>query len=186
MPVRNSDFIKPLHKDMHDVGLQLGVDKPMIKKIVLRCRHSFPVVVILDPFFQDALNFTALVNLIWLTCPHLNKKIHHLESKSLIPQIGETIMQDSSYTHSMKKAHAQFALLRLKMCGDKFKDFNSFSKIFDTGIGGIRDTEQVKCLHLHYAHSLICKHNIAGNIVSKLLGDDVSCSEMNCRNLKVS
>ena len=182
------DLRKPLPEDIQDVGLQLGIKEPVLKKIAFRCKHSFPVVVILDPFVKDDLNFTALANPIWLTCPHLNEKIHDLESKGLIPKMKEIINQNKSYIDSMKKAHAEYALLRLKICNEKLKDsdsFNSSFKTLNTGIGGIKDTGQVKCLHLHYAHSLICRHNVIGNIVSKFL-DDTSCSQINCRNLKTS
>jgi len=145
--------------------------------------------VILDPFLKYDLDFTALTNLMWLVCPHLNEKIHALESEGLIPKIGKLVMQNPSYTNSMKRAHAEFALLRLKICGDKLDNsnfLNSFSKIFNAGIGGIKDIERVKCLHIHYAHSLICKHNVIGDIVSKLLGDDVSCSQIICHDAKAT
>ena len=155
----------------------------------LCCRHSFPIMVVLNPFLEHALDFTALTNLMWLMCPHLNERIHALESEGLVSEIGKLVKQSPSYSNSMKRAHAEFALLRLKMCGNKLDDahfFNSFSKVFNTGIGGIRDIEKVKCLHIHYIHSLICRHNVVGKIVSKLLDNDISCSKIICCNTKIS
>jgi hypothetical protein len=47
----------------------------------------------------------------------------------------------------------------------------------ERGIGGYATDDQVKCLHVHYAHFLATGDNIVGEWVQELLDADAACDE---------
>jgi hypothetical protein len=121
-----------------------------------------------------------------LTCPHLNDKIHILESGGFVKKIEKYMQHDSEMESFMNRAHVHYAILRKNI----FKQFfphdplvEKYSSVFNAGIGGIREKSSVKCLHLHVAHFAACEDNIVGKITLDLLEDDKFCREVKCKNV---
>lgn len=175
----------PDKDDIGTVRRQLESKSVSIINIIERCRHGYPRIVLLDPSVNvdgcPALDYQSATNILWLTCPYLNRKIHELESKKIIKKIEELIGSDPGLNILMRNAHARFYFLRKKVCriaGISAEDFND---LFVKGIGGITNFSTLKCLHIHYAHSLICSDNIAGKIVFRLLGGNIWCDEICCK-----
>ena len=172
--------------DLITIERQLGSDNLFIRAIVGRCRHGHPRVVLLDPCIKgddsEKLNYQAISNLMWLTCPYLNKKIHNLENDGYIQKISNFIKSDNAYKSLMKAAHANFYFLRnyvywkyVKKTGDD-KPMDLFTK----GIGGIRELDSLKCLHLHFCHYSLYKYNVAGHMTYLLLDRKVDCDDEMC------
>ena len=130
------------------------------------------------------INYEAISNLMWLTCPYLNDKIHKLESKGLIRTISNLIQSESKMTLSMNKAHANFYFLRSIIFNDLVGTtfWQKRIGLFNTGIGGISDKKTLKCLHMHFCHFRLCKDNIAGLLTYRLLNQKVRCDEGFCKN----
>lgn len=172
--------------DLVIIERQIGSSELFIRAIVERCRYGQPKVVLLDPCMKEGtsgmLNYQALSNLMWLTCPYLNKQIHNLENDGYIQKISDFINNDNVYKSLMKAAHANFYFLRnyvywkyAKKSGDD-KPMDLFTK----GIGGIRELETLKCLHAHFCHYSLFKYNAAGYITFHLLNGKVDCDDELC------
>jgi uncharacterized protein len=174
--------------DLELIKKQLNSKEVFICGIYKKCKYGFPQIILLNPVKhiqgEEYLNYEAVSNILWLTCPYLNNNIHELENASHIKKI-KTIIQNSAYfTNMMLRAHADYYYMRnfifqkyarseLSIQGREV----DFSK---TGIGGMRDLSAIKCLHLHYCHYNLCKDNIAGLITFKLLNKKTDCDDAFC------
>ena len=170
----STDFL-PI--DTETVSHQLGGRDVFISKVILRCVHGAPQVVLLSP-----VSYTAVATPLWLCCPYLNKKIHAIESQGQIKRIEKMLSDDDSLVKQMQRAHEHYIAYRKENCNDFFEN-NSDSKtkeLFETGIGGIRDTHRLKCLHLAAAHYALCCDNVAGKTVFELIGEDKYCVNGEC------
>lgn len=174
-------------EDRRVLGYQLGAQRVDIVSILERCPHGYPSLVLLDPTPSNGseghVNFMAVSNLLWLTCPYLNEKIHELESRGFVDRIGRFIMSDRSLMSRLSDAHASFYFLRKNVYRYYVGGVSSLEengRFLCTGIGGIRDIEGIKCLHLHYAHWRLCSTNPVGPVVESLLGRKTICEEGRC------
>ena len=185
--------------DIDVIRKQLGSEEAHIAGIVERCSYGYPSVVLLSPVKDPGnsrgdlrsnkkIYYTAAANLLWLTCPYLNRKIHDLESDGYIRKIEELIQDDSLLEKLMYSAHAHYYFFRKEILNYFLGNITSIhdSMIFvTTGIGGIRDIRNIKCLHLHYAHYRICRNNVAGRLAYELLDGAIQCEEVLCSNAPI-
>jgi len=83
----------------------------------------------------------------------------------------------------MGDAHAHFYFLRkevfLQVTGRDYLEPEI--QYFDSGIGGIKDSRVVKCLHVHYAHYKLCSSNVVGRAVEGIIGGASFCGCEECR-----
>ena len=175
--------------DLNVIKWQLNTDCVKMTGIVRKCIYGYPSIILLNPVdcgvvsIRKKLNFMALSNPLWLTCPFLNKKIHEFESCGYIKKITELIRSDRSLTDLMKNAHANYYYLRKNLYSREFGEISSIefnNKILNSGIGGIKDIENIKCLHQHYSHFQICDDNVAGRVIHNLLNGINYCRERLC------
>ncbi|HOO73443.1 MAG TPA: DUF501 domain-containing protein [Spirochaetota bacterium] len=188
------EIISVTDRDKHALKKQLGIDNINPAGIVERCPYGYPSIIMLHPLGgrheqrEEAREqcFKRITNLLWLTCPYLNKKIHDLESQGYINRISSFISGDTNLVFLMKEAHADYHYLRKNLCRkfiEKGDDvFFKYINFMNTGIGGIKNIDHLKCLHLHYAHYRVCEKNVAGKIVYHLLNGTISCNEVLCEN----
>jgi len=156
--------------------------------IVYKCVHGYPAVILLHPFDYDRendrkINYMAVANPLWLTCPYLNRKIHNLESDGYIKKISSFLSSERIIMETMKNAHAHYYYLRRKFYSKAFGQISSIdfnNKVLHSGIGGISDIKNLKCLHQHYSHFMICSDNVAGRVVHNLLNGINYCRERLC------
>jgi uncharacterized protein len=178
-------------EDIEIIKRQLNTDDVRLTGIVERCKWGCPSIIILYPFRkpestepdQKKLNYTSLSTLVWLTCPYLNERIHRLESDGYIKKIGVFVHQEREYIEAMKFAHAHYFFLRKNIYRHFLGEVSSLEenvRLFGTGIGGINNTDTIKCLHLHYAHYRMCDSNFAGRVTSMLLNNDIYCDNCRC------
>ncbi len=187
------DFLPFTENDVDTIKKQLRSDNACPAALVERCPHGYPSVILIKPPITendadtDGKKVRMLANLLWLTCPYLNQKIHDLESKGYIARISSFINREKAMQCLMKDAHAEYHFLRKYVCRIYLKDdegvFSDNAAVINTGIGGIRNIEHLKCLHLHYAHYRLCEKNIAGKIVYHLLNGVTACDGADCRNV---
>ncbi len=176
-------------EDMEAVRFQLDGQHPAILAVVKRCVYGFPSVVLLDPVpkkvdkKENNFKYTSIATPLWLTCPHLNDKIHKIESMGYIKRITDFLANDAEMMRLMKEAHTAYAFLRLMIFKEYFEDLlfiDRNNRVFSSGIGGIADVRHLKCLHLHYAHFAVEKGNVIGRFVAILVGDDDHCKGVRC------
>lgn len=174
-------------EDLDVIKNQLSSNDLHIKGIVERCKYGHPRIVLLNIVkeFDDTskLNYQALSNLMWLTCPNLNNKIHDFENQGLISKITNFIRQDTALRSMMKSAHANFYFLRNFVFSEHSESIltGKPESVFKNGVGGIQNLDTLKCLHIHFCHYRIFKNNIAGLLTYKLLNGELDCADENCR-----
>jgi len=173
--------------DDHEVlKWQLNSNSIRLLKVLTRCRYGFPVTILLDPVKEnDDIDYKSISNPLWLSCPFLNKKIHELESNSYIIEVKSFIDSDPQFVEIMRDAHVNYYFLRRSIFNLNHKleeSFGSYEKILNTGVGGTKDIEHIKCLHQHFGHFLICSDNLVGRIVYDLLDGKICCGEEMCKN----
>ncbi|MFH0977528.1 MAG: DUF501 domain-containing protein [Spirochaetota bacterium] len=171
--------------DLELIKKQLGSKDVSACGIFKRCKYGFPQIIFQRPVKKaegvNQLNHEAVSNIIWLTCPYLNYKIHELENASYIKKIKAVIQNSQHLKLKMLKAHADYYFTRniifKKYAGSLMADEFDFT---ESGIGGIRDLSAIKCLHLHYSHYNLCKYNVAGYLTFLLLGKKNNCDDVHC------
>lgn len=172
--------------DLVKIKRQIGSSDLFIRAVIERCKYGFPKVVLLDPCMNEEapgmLNYQALSNLMWLTCPYLNREIHNLENDGYIQKISDFINNDNAYKSLMKTAHANFYFLRNYVYWKYVKKISEGKPmdLFTKGIGGIRDLDTLKCLHVHFCHYTLFKYNVAGHMTFRLLDEKVDCDDEMC------
>ncbi len=176
-------------RDVTVLKWQLKTSTIYAEKIVERCGFGFPRIVLLNPANtgeneKDEVRYTAVANPLWLTCPYLNEMIHELENKGYISKISHFINEDVVLQRKMSSAHAHYYFMRKKnyeKTMDQKYPMEQY-EIFNKGVGGVKNTSSLKCLHLQFAHYRIFKDNVAGQVTCRLLQNKVDCDEARCRN----
>lgn len=154
--------------------------------IAVRCTYSFPMLIVQKINSAGTLLFQHLSNPIWLTCPYLNEKIHAIENDGSIERMTDFMNSQRLMTSHMHDAHAEFYFLRKNMYNRQFNMPypEELTDRLNLGIGGIRNIRHIKCLHLHFAHYLICKKNKVGYMTKLLLNNKIYCDDGRCSCLK--
>lgn len=184
----NISFEPATEKDREILSLQLKGREVSVMGILSRCVHGMPRVVILDPVKHtksvpaEDMNCTALANVLWLTCPYLNDKIHNIESGGMVSRIQTDISENRHLAEMMENAHAHFYFLRksiyYRATGTVYSE--DMIPFFNLGVGGVADTCAVKCIHMHYCHFIVCSENFAGRVAHKAVGVHSDCKEGVC------
>eukprot|EP01041_Mallomonas_annulata_P010499 gene10499-21898_t len=175
--------------EIQKVSNQLGYIPKNIVEISSKDQIDNPLAVLLYP-----LNFNKEVGgryskgikpfptIMWLTCPVLKARISRLENKGWVTKIQERLHNNElseQYLKQMEIAHKLYAEERWKIMNAEdisFVEDNGWATtLCNVGIAGIRDYQQVKCLHCHYAHYLTRPNhnNIIGEWVHELLTSGV-------------
>ncbi|MDA3900507.1 MAG: DUF501 domain-containing protein [Spirochaetes bacterium] len=172
--------------DCRLIGKQLNRKSVDPYGIIRRCSWGFPVAICQKIRPNGILHYGNLANPIWLTCPYLNDTIHGVENDGMIASINDFILNDRQAMESMQDAHAHFYYYRKHLYGNQCNESYSDSLIdnFNVGIGGIADTRFIKCLHLHFAHYMICDKNCVGYMIEQLLNKKINCKDGRCICLK--
>jgi hypothetical protein len=169
---------------------QLRSNEARVCSIVERCYHGFPRIIMLSPVKSDStekqINHESLSNVLWLTCPYLNEKIHNIEDMGYITKISGIIADYQALKEKMAVAHSHFYYLRKRLYRDFYKDLypEKMIGLFNTGIGGVRDTSSLKCLHMHFSHYRINENNIAGYITQQVLSNTIDCRDKKCAHVE--
>ncbi len=147
--------------DLQIIEEQLGRPPRGVKAIETRCPCGHPQVIRVSSLIGEQ----PFPTLFWLSCPALVAQISQLEHLGLIERLEEMIQADSAFREAYKNNHREYIAERwAAMSPDEIAliDKKTYRKLFDEcGIGGIRNWEAVKCLHLHYAHHL-ARNNVIG------------------------
>ncbi len=150
------------------VELQLGRTINNLFKIAKYCPFDFPAVITVNPF----INNIPAPTIYWLSCPYLNYQVDRLEAESdLISELKSKLQSDQKFKFKMTEAHKKYAKQRKKLLSEKqlnkAKNISEdlYNTLMNSGVGGIREKEGIKCLHTHLADFLVDKFNPVGEIV---------------------
>ena len=122
-------------------------------------------------------------NTYWLACPETVRRVGRLEHMGYVRRYQAEIEASPEYQREFEANHRAYAAARWALLSDEDRAFceqKGFAAVLrDTGVGGIRCSSQVRCLHVHTAHALATGGNLVGRWVLEALrrGEDALASE---------
>ena len=140
---------------------QIGREPHGLRDIAYATKSGVPVVLKMAPVV-DGKPFPTLY---WLASKDLHKAINQLETRGLVKELEQRLKDDSDFMAAYQTNQQAYVDARWANCSAQDKQLlkdKNFSDLFDSyGIGGLRDWQQIRCLHMHYAHHL-CGDNVIG------------------------
>lgn len=142
------------------------------------------------PVCGDESQIEIFPTLYWLTCPYLRKEIALLEGEGLIAHFEERIQKEPDFASQVEQNHGDYAARRLSLIplevqGRLQEEYpDRYQVLAESGVGGIRNPEGVKCLHTHVADYLAHGENVIGAAVVKLLNKSLSCETGQCQEFR--
>lgn len=150
------------------VELQLEREINNFLKTAKYCPFKYPAVVTVNPYIGGI----PAPTIYWLSCPYLNYEVSCLETESnLISELTQKLKTDQEFKKLMEKSHENYAKKRQKLLSkEKLLQAKRISEdlyftLINSGVGGIKEKEGVKCLHTHLADYLVNGINPIGKIV---------------------
>lgn len=153
-------------KDFDFIRSAIGREPRGIVDIVCRNADGNPSVLLMSPW-MDRQPFPTTF---WLCDPKLDRMIAELESKGAIDQIKSTIMRSPELYEQHRFDQLYYAHFRYQLVTEARLDLQeSYEKVLRfSGIGGMQDYREIKCLHLHYAYHLVTP-TLVGTMIDRLL-----------------
>ena len=132
-------------------------------------KTGVPVVLRMAPLVDNK----PFPTLYWLCSKDLHKAINQLETQGLVKALEQRLQDEPEWMAAYQANHQAYVQARWNNCTKEDKQALTdlgFSALFDSyGIGGIRDWQQIRCLHMHYAHHL-CGDNVIGQWLDQEYG----------------
>lgn len=154
---------------------QLGRRPSGVMKVEAYCPAGHPQVIRYYPLSlsEEGKVLSPFPTLYWLTCRSLIRQVSEFESYGWIGKIEDRIEADPAFREAYHENHRQYGLERWESLLPEHREVvieRGWEKVYrETGIGGIRDWNFVKCLHLQFAH-----HAGASNVVGEFLQEEFS------------
>lgn len=161
--------------DLSMLEAQLGRRPSGVLKVEAYCPVGHPQVIRYYPLSLSAGGevLSPFPTLYWLTCRSLIRQVSEFESYGWIGKIEERIRTDPAFKTAYHENHRQYCRERWETLNPRHREAvieKGWEKVYrETGIGGIRDWDFVKCLHLQFAH-----HVGSSNVVGEFLQDEFS------------
>lgn len=168
--------------DLKIILKQLNINKiENINEITVKCSFGFPQLIKSYPLKNNK----PFPTLYWLTCPYLCRISGDLESKNYIDFFQNLVNNDKDFKKQYISAHENDIEERLNLINEDINNLteNMKNKLIKTGIGGIKNYETIKCLHLHIASYLGSNINPIGKYIIDNLIDDIECKTNYCSKL---
>jgi uncharacterized protein len=145
----------PTQQDLNWLNTVMG--RPLFGdfKIASRRKDHFPQVLQVPPVVEGK----PFPSLYWLCCPDLKKAIDQIESQGDIKKIEDWIKTDPHMINVLHKNTQNYIKLRLDLMREtdwaQMSNENMAQALREKGIGGLADYTRIRCLHMHYAYSII-------------------------------
>ena len=116
-------------------------------------------------------------NLYWLVDPNLAQAAGRLEHRGLVQSWQQEVGTNGALAAELAASHRAYGATRWALLSDDDREYALsqpwVASLRDTGVGGMRNETQVKCLHVHLAHTLAGGANPVGERVLRLIRDGV-------------
>lgn len=158
-------------KDLEIVRWQIGKRISGFLRVIKRCSWGYPQVILCYPL-KEGKPFPTLY---WLTCPYLNKYVGELESKGTISSFLKLVKINEDFKNKLEEANKSYAQQRVSLLSDYIRNFlkvrfpSYWEAIQERGVGGVMESEGVKCLHAHVAYYLAGGKTPIGEEVLRML-----------------
>lgn len=160
-------------QDLKILKEQLGRPARGVRAIERYCPAGHPQVIRVYPLAGGK----PFPTLFWLSCPSLVQQISHLEYQGWIERIERYILEDPKFRARYHQDHRAYIEERWKELTERdrhwIKEQGLESVFLRRGIGGLKDWDKVKCLHMHYAH-----HRVRENVIGQWLEEH--CEIIEC------
>lgn len=167
---------------------QIGREPRGVLGVHTRCEHGYPQVIVTRPVSAIHSNIEIFPTLYWLTCPYLRKELAILEGEGLVAHFEQRIQEDPEFAFRVEENNASYANRRLELIPTVVRENlkeeypDRFRVLAETGVGGIRSAEGVKCLHTHVADFLAQGENPIGAETVAILGKPLACPSKQCQD----
>lgn len=108
--------------------------------------------------------------LYWLSSKAIDKALARVESQGVVKELERRIQEDNDLRKAYHASHEDYIARRWEAMlpeHRKLIEERGFTPLFNKlGIGGIANWDQVRCLHMQYAHHL-AGHNIIGKLLDE-------------------
>ena len=142
------------------VALQLGRAPRTFRRVVARCPWGLPAVTEQEPYGSHGEPYPTTY---YLTCRHLVAAVTLHEAAGGVERWSEAVAADPELHADLARATADQIRIRCELAaGDTGSDEGAS---LDTGIGGSRNPEALKCLHAHVAFALARPGYLLGEAV---------------------
>ncbi|WP_207060688.1 DUF501 domain-containing protein [Motiliproteus sp. SC1-56] len=140
---------------------QLGRPPRGIVAVAHQTASGLPVVLQMRSLVDEQ----PFPTLYWLSSKDLYREISRIETAGWVKAMEAELARDADLRARYRRDHEAYVARRwaLMDAGDRARiEALGFARLFDEyGIGGIRQWDKVRCLHMHYAHYL-CDGNLIG------------------------
>lgn len=156
-----------LEHDLDIITAQLGRKPSGINAIAHYSPNGIPQVLEMETWVFEQ----PFPTLYWLSSKAIDKAIAKIESLGVVKELEQRIREDSELREAHHNAHRDYIRRRWESMSNQHKDIiekKGFKPLFDTlGIGGIANWDQVRCLHMQYAH-----HLVGDNAIGRILDQE--------------
>ncbi|HCH24967.1 MAG TPA: DUF501 domain-containing protein [Oceanospirillaceae bacterium] len=156
---------------------QIGREPNGLRDIAYATKAGVPVVLKMAPIVEDK----PFPTLYWLCSKDLHKAINQLETQGLVKELEQRLQEDADMMAAYQANQQTYVAARWANCTPQDKQqltARGFSDLFDSyGIGGLRDWQQIRCLHMQYAH-----HLADGNVIGQWLDDHYQLHQLALNN----
>ncbi len=152
------------------------------------CEHGYPQVIVNRPVSAAFSSIEIFPTLYWLTCPYLRKEMALLEGEGLIAHFEKRIQEEPDFAALVEQNHESYARRRLALIPTVVQENlreeypDRYRVLSETGVGGIRSLEGVKCLHTHVADYLTHGENPIGAEVMEIFQKPLACPTKQCED----
>jgi len=145
---------------------QLGRSPRGLKAVAAVSNSGIPLALKMHPLVDDK----PFPTLYWLCAKDLHKAINQLETSGLVKQLEQKLKDEPEWMAAYQANHHAYVAERWANCSSAEREqlqTLGFAPLFESyGIGGLRDWQQIRCLHMHYAHHL-CGDNVIGQYLDE-------------------
>ncbi|WP_054342545.1 DUF501 domain-containing protein [Neptunomonas antarctica] len=146
---------------------QIGREPKGLVKIAVATPQGVPLVLQMRSLVDDV----PFPTLYWLSSKDLCKAIGQIEGQGWVKEVEARLQTDTELREAYLENQKAYVARRweLMLPEDKQRiETLGFSELYErNGIGGISKWDQVRCLHMQYAH-----HLAEGNVIGALMDQE--------------
>lgn len=153
--------------DIDIITQQLGRTPSGIRSVAHYSPNGVPQVLEMETWVFDQ----PFPTLYWLSSSAIDKALARIESQGVVKELEQRLRDDETLRAAYHKSHEDYVRRRWDAMSDEHKQIieaKGFTHLFEElGIGGIKNWDQIRCLHMQYAH-----HLAGDNIIGKILDEE--------------
>lgn len=158
---------EPTAQQLELIEQQLGRKPRGLAGVAVATDSGIPLVLQMRSLVEDE----PFPTLFWLSSKDLYQAIAEIETSGWVKQIEAELEQNEDLRATYLANQLSYVELRWALMRDEDKariEELGFSDLFNQyGIGGIRQWDKVRCLHMQYAH-----HLADGNVIGARLDEE--------------